>query len=142
MGRSCGQMGSIGVTFYGRVDGEGQILLDQAAFTACRQDLIGKPVELRLQRERRRRDPQLNYYWAVVLRAFAEKLKRDPDDVHEALRRKLVDCEEVGPLAFPRSTAAMEKPEFSRYLDQVLELAGRMGIAIDGPVPAAVRRAS
>ncbi len=128
------------MTFYGRVE-RGQIKVDAKAFALQIGQLEGKPIELILRRERRRRDPQQNYYWGVVLKAFAEALKRDPQDVHEALRREFLPAEHFRGLTFAVSTAEIDKVQFSRYLDRVLSLAAELGIAIAEPVPEFVRSA-
>ena len=123
------------MTFYGRIE-RGQILLSQdQAFARQRETLNGRPIELILRKERRRRDPQQNYYWGVVVRAFAEALHRPPKDVDFALRIHFMPAERSGPLAFWHSPADLDKLQFSRYVDQCLDLAAEMRIYIPTPAP-------
>ena len=124
------------MTFHGRVE-QGQIYLDLSEEWAARvARLEGKPIEITLRRERGRRDALKGYYWGIVLRTFATAVRCDSQALHEALKRKLLLSDPVGPLVITRSTEDMNAAEFSAYVDKVVALAARMNVFIDGPIQA------
>jgi hypothetical protein len=68
---------------------------------------------------------------------------RDVELILRRKRRRRDPQQECGRLRFyEASTADCDEVWWSTFIDRVLAIAVEMGIAIDGPVPAYVRRAS
>ena len=120
--------------FRGRIE-QGKICLERRdEFAKHIASLDGKPVELILKREvKRRGSAQNRYYWGVVLKTFGDGTGYQPEDLHEALKRRFLAIDPDAPLVMTRSTSELTTVEFNEYLEKVLQLAAEMGVFVPSP---------
>ena len=122
--------------FRGRVE-QGKICLERREdFAAHIASLDGKPIELTLKREVKRRGPAQNrYYWGVVIKTMADAWGWIGEDLHYELRRKFlaVDPDAETPFVMARSTSDLSTVEFNEYVEKVLQFAAEMGVFVPSP---------
>jgi hypothetical protein len=120
--------------FRGRVEA-GKICLElREKFAEHVASLDGKPVELILRRERKRRGSAQNrYYWGVVIKLFAEAHGWDGEDLHHELKRRFLAEDPDAALVKTRSTTELSTVEFNDYLEKVCQLAAEMDVYIPAP---------
>jgi hypothetical protein len=86
----------------------------------CR--LEGKDIEVTIKAEQKRRSNRQNaYYWGIVVKVMADAAGYTPDEMHDALRHRLLlhrsftnDAGEE--LEIPCSTAKLSAGEFEDYM--------------------------
>lgn len=95
----------------------------------CRR-YAGKSVAIRFERRgTKRSDPANRYYWGVVIKEIAIRLRDlgndwlTDEDVHDLMKLKFnhedVISAEGELLEVPKSTAILTKTQFSEYVDRV-----------------------
>jgi hypothetical protein len=118
----------------------GKLKLDnRQGFSRLVQMLEGREIEIRLAKRRKARSsPQNRFYWGVLIRMMSEHTGHLPDEVHEGFKHHfLVDRIDTG-LPRVRSTSSLTTEEFSRYVDDCVQLSAEMGVIV--PDPASVCR--
>jgi len=115
----------------------GKIQLERRAdFAALKMRMEGQEIELVLRKFRRQRSLQANsYYWGVVVPILGEHIGYDAEEMHDALKQRLLrDHEhEVDGFAKVKSSASLNTAEFSEYVEQCRRLAAEMGVYIPSP---------
>lgn len=97
----------------------------------------GKPVAVMVSEHKSKRSsPQNRLYWAV-LREIAENVwvdgKQYGDNAwHEQFKRQFIGIEELpGGASAGISTASLSVPEFTEYLERVMQFATEHGVIIE-----------
>lgn len=90
------------------------------------------------RRTKSRSDNQNRYYWGAVIATISAETGVDPDDVHEAMKRKFLEPEykEFAGMKWkiPGSTSKLDTSAMTTYLEQVRAWAGtEFGINIPDP---------
>jgi len=114
----------------------GKAIPDNAiAFSRHVSSLELHRIEIIVRKQRRNRSNQQNrYYWGVVVALFKEYCGYDdPDEMHDALRMKLLTAHQDGPLPTVRSSAGLTTVEFEDYMLRCRKLAAEMGFQIPEP---------
>jgi len=107
---------------------------DRFRWLAVLQIMKGKRVEVTLRRERRFRSLKANrFYWGWVLPILAEYTGYSAEELHEALKQKILGTKDTpfGPI--PKSTREMDDTQFSDYVHHVQAEAAQLGCAIPNP---------
>jgi hypothetical protein len=121
--------------FRGRV--EKGILRLAPGFYAYLGSLEGLEVEVVVRKKRSKRSDQQNrYYWGVVVKMIADHCGYTPEEMHEALKFKVLGSESPDDhgLVKIRSTAALSTDEFSQYVNKVVQFAAMsLGVFIPDP---------
>lgn len=110
----------------------GKILCDRKALRELIAGVPDGPYVLKLEKPKAIRSTQANrYYWGVVIPLMAEHWGYTKDGLHEALKWEFLRVENPDfPLPTVKSTADLNPEEFTKYLDQVMQLAAEDGIVI------------
>jgi hypothetical protein len=121
-------------TFTGSIE-NGRLKLDnRAAFARLVSLLDGKRVELQLRKFKKKRSiPQNNWYFGVLLPAFAEHVGITADDMHEQLKQHFLAVRIDENFARVRSTTELTTEEFSRYMEDCQRLAAEYGVDVAFP---------
>jgi hypothetical protein len=89
----------------------------------------GKPV---------RTTKQNSFYWAVVIKTFAEYIGYENDELHEIFKQMFAGYE-MRPFPgfkrkkMPKSTSGMSKEEFSLYLEKCIKFCAEHGCNFPAP---------
>lgn len=101
---------------------------------------VSKPFRFYLTDTKVRRSlPQNRYYWGVVLTTFADACGYETEDVHEIFKRRFAGYTmktfpgSKGRIKVPNSTSGMNKEEFGKYLDKVIQFCAEQGVPIAHP---------
>lgn len=97
--------------------------------------LEGQEVEVIIRKKKNKRTLDQNaWYWGCILPLMAEAFGYDSaEEVHEALKWRLLKTHEDHPMPSVRSTAKMTTKEFSEYVERVRQLSAEMGLDIPDP---------
>jgi hypothetical protein len=97
--------------------------------------LDGKPVEVTIQRERKKRSlSQNSYYHGVVVKMLADAAGYEPDEMHDALRWEFLRVHGEERLPSVRSTTELSTVEFEDYLSKCRMLGAQVyGVYVPGP---------
>lgn len=121
--------------FFGMVQGGRLNLDDPGMFMRLVGTLEGQRVKVMLSKHRPRRSLKANaYYWGVVIPTLADHLGYDTDEMHEALKIKLLATHTDDPLPTVRSSASLDTKEFAEYIDNCIRLAAELGCEISEPI--------
>jgi hypothetical protein len=109
--------------FYGKVE-KGRIALDnRERFAPYLKSFEGKRIELVLREKRTTRSEDYNrYYWGIVVKMIADKTGFEPEESHEALKRRFK----------VQSTSKLKSKEFDEYVQGVIRWAAEF---LDLPIP-------
>ena len=116
--------------FYGQVEKNKLVLINQQRFDEYLYTLNGQEVELTLaKRGRKRTDKGNRYYWAY-LRIIEEETGDDSNSLHDYFKKTLLTPvfkylkaikKEV---EIPRTTTTLLTTEFSEYIKKIEDLTG------------------
>ncbi len=96
--------------------------------------LEGKRVQITIKKHHpRRSDNQNAYYWGVIVPMMSEAIGYDREEMHAALKMRLLQTHTDGPLRTVRSTSTLNTKEFAEYVDNCIRLAAEMGIVVPDP---------
>ena len=123
--------------FYGRVDKNGRMILDNPTSFAQECDrLRDKPIEVTIRKRRTQRTLKQNRaYFGLIIGEIAEHCGYTKDEAHEALAWKFLrQGEPDAMLPKRRSTSDLSTKEFEEYTAQVKQFAAEeLGLFIPDP---------
>jgi hypothetical protein len=121
--------------FEGSVTGGKLSLDDRERFLNYLYSLEGKRVQVRVEKEVRRRSLNQNqYYWGVVLKLIADHIGAETEEIHDALKYQFAAKRFIGNLVAPASTKRLDTIDFEAYLEKVRRWAvEELGVVI--PLP-------
>lgn len=119
-------MADIEFSFRGTVkDGE-LVIEDKDIFLYHLLDFEGQQLGIKIKKWRNPRSVEQNaYYWGVVLAKIAGEIGCTPEEAHQDLTRMFLTYTAENGREYIRSTASLDTKQFTVYLDQVVEWAGR-----------------
>ena len=90
------------------------------------------------RRSKNRTDQQNRYYWGAIIATISAETGSDPDDIHEALKRKFLEPEfkEFAGMRWkiPGSTSWLDTAGMNAYIEQIRAWAAiEFGINIPEP---------
>ena len=86
--------------------------------------LEGQRIELTLRKERHTRSLSQNkYYWGVIIEILSDYFGYDKEEMHEALKFKLLKRHEDTDLVTVGSTAKLSTAGFTEYIDDIIRWA-------------------
>ena len=107
---------------------------DKVGFQQATWDLNGKKIMLSVSQFRPQRSLEQNkWYWGVAIPILSEALGYDHDEMHDALKMKLLPKNLDTPLPTVGSTTKLNTLEFSHFMDDVVRIAAELGVAL--PLP-------
>jgi len=114
---------------------DGRFVLDRReAFAYLKGKLEGQRIVLSVRRQRRSRSNSQNaWYWGVAIPLFAEQLGYDQEEMHEALKLKLLPKNLEGEFPTVGSTARLNTTDFAHFMEDVVRLGQEVGLTI--PLP-------
>jgi hypothetical protein len=127
-------------TFQATIQSGKLLLDDKHRFLNYLTGLDGKRVEVKVEREKRRRSNNQNsYYWGVVLKLITDHTGAEPEDIHAALKMHFCPKRFIGNLVAPSSTARLDTVDFEAYLEKVRRWAAEeLSINIPDPNQVAI----
>lgn len=121
--------------FRGFVDEQAKFVPeDRARWHATLSRLRDKRVEVTIGRERKIRSLSANrYYWGWIMPILAEYTGYSAQDLHEALKARILGCNETpfGPV--PRGTSTLDETQFSDFVMHVKAEAAQLGCYLPEP---------
>jgi bifunctional DNA-binding transcriptional regulator/antitoxin component of YhaV-PrlF toxin-antitoxin module len=139
------------LTFYGKVDQNGTIILPKRIRKEVSKMLAGKSIEVIFRRKKKHRTTSQNaYYWAVVVPLILEEFvnlgnnlqvgnKEHIELVHGMLKDMFLPAKEVTDadgvaIKLPPTTKDLSTFEFMEYLEKVCQFAAeRLQLVIPAP---------
>ena len=109
---------------YGKVR-NGKLKLDAPqGYLVELSKLEGQRIELTIRKERNLRSLSQNkYYWGVIIEILSDHFGYEKEEMHEALKFKLLKKHEDTDLVTVGSTAKLSTAEFTEYIDEIIRWA-------------------
>jgi hypothetical protein len=99
-------------------------IVNRKGFATYLSTFNGLPFELIARKPRKARTTnQNNYYWGIVLALISQTTGHEPDELHEAFKRKFLTKHNEHGLEFVQSTTELSTADMVYYVEQVRRFA-------------------
>jgi hypothetical protein len=120
-----------GHIFTGQVVNGRWVPRELAAVNYAIEQHEGKQVDITIELHRdRRSDRQNRFYWGVIIKALSDSTGYRPEELHMALKIRLLSRVDHRGLEIVKSTSRLTTDEAAEYIERCIELAANMGCEI------------
>lgn len=120
--------------FYGTILNGRPVLDDPEGFQTLKESLEGERIEIYLTKSPdQAHSAQHRYYRGIVVKKFAKHTGHTEAEVHTGFKTHFLLDRSDPALPRVRSTGSLSKDEFTRYIDDCIQLCAEYGCPIDDP---------